>query len=72
MVPMMSMSTVRTTFWTVTALGKGAGSSPRKYGLKGTMPAFVSNNVGSTGINEAEGLMTWPRSSKNDVNWFRI
>jgi len=33
--------------WTEVALIQGAGSSPRKYGLKGTMPAIVKSTVGS-------------------------
>ena len=34
----MSMSRVRKHFCTLVARGQGAGSSPRKYGLNGTMP----------------------------------
>ena len=52
---MMSMSLVRATFWTVTALGYGGFSSPSMYGLNWTIPALVSSNVGSGGMSEALG-----------------
>jgi hypothetical protein len=49
------MSTVRTHFWTLVARGHGGGSVPRKYGLKGTIPALTSNNVGSVATRLALG-----------------
>jgi hypothetical protein len=36
---------------------KGAGASPKKYGLNGTIPAFTKSNVGSLAIKDAEGTM---------------
>jgi hypothetical protein len=36
------------------------------------MPALVSKRVGSTGISDADGRMTWPFSSKNVVKSVRI
>jgi hypothetical protein len=36
------------------------------------MPALVSSNVGSTGINDEDGLITWSFSSKKEVNAVRI
>ena len=64
---MMSMSTVRTHFWMLAARGHGGVSSPRKYGLKGTIPALVSNRVGSVGINDADGRTVWPRAAKKST-----
>src|SRR5580698_460071 len=49
------------------ARGQGAGSSPTKYGLKGTMPAIVKRTEGSCGIRLAEGTMVWPLSAKKRV-----
>ena len=48
--------------------GAGRLSSPRKYGLKGCMPAIVSRVEVSSGagISDAEGMRRWPRSSKKD------
>ena len=66
-VPMISMSGVRKHFWMLVARGQGAGSSPRKYGLNGTMPAIVKRTEGSCGIRLAEGTMAWPRSAKKRV-----
>src|SRR2546425_12856921 len=66
------MSLARKTFWTDTARGYGGSCKPRKYGLNWFMPAFVSNRVGSFGINEDEGTTLWPRSSKNFKNVVRI
>src|SRR5438067_13564234 len=68
----MSMSTVRTTFCTLTARGYGAGCSPRKYGLNGTMPALTSSSVGSSAISEADGTTVWPLRSKWPRNRFAI
>ena len=62
-VPTMSMSTVRKHFCTDVALRHGAGSSPVKYGLNGTIPAMVNRTVGSWGIRLADGTTTWPRSA---------
>ena len=45
--PTTSMSTVRKDFWHEVSLRDGGSSSPRKYGLKGCMPAVVSRTVGS-------------------------
>jgi hypothetical protein len=36
------MSGVRKTFWTVVSRGAGGVSRPRKYGIKGCMPALLS------------------------------
>ena len=49
----------------------GAGSSPTKKGLKGTMPAMVKRTVGSCGMRLADGTAVWPRSIKNLVKEFR-
>ncbi len=38
---------VRKHFWMEVARGHGAGSSPTKYGLNGTMPAMVKRTEGS-------------------------
>ena len=62
--PTLSMSTVRTHFWTLVARGHGRGSVPRKYGLKGTIPALTSNNVGSVATRLALGTRVWPRATK--------
>ena len=53
--PTSSISKVRTHFWTEVARLKGGVTSPRKYGLKGTMPAFTSNRFGSSAISDADG-----------------
>ncbi len=47
MVPTSSMSGVRKTFWHEVRRREGGSSSPRKYGLKGCMPAVVSSTDGS-------------------------
>ena len=52
------MSKVRTTFCTLVARGYGGGASPRKYGLKGTMPALTNSSVGSSSSSEAEGTIS--------------
>jgi hypothetical protein len=46
-VPTTSMSTVRNDFWHDVNRFDGGSSSPRKYGLKGCMPAVVSSTEGS-------------------------
>ena len=52
---MISMSGVRKHFCMEVARGHGAGSSPYKYGLKGTMPAMVKRTEGSCGMRLADG-----------------
>src|ERR1700722_14262522 len=64
---MMSMSGVRKHFWIDVARDHGAGSSPTKYGLNGTMPAIVKRTEGACGIRLAEGTTVWPRSAKKRV-----
>src|ERR1700727_3924539 len=49
------------------ARGHGGDSSPRKYGLKGTIPAMVKRTEGSCGMRLAEGTTLWPRSAKKRV-----
>ncbi len=66
-VPTMSMSTVRKHFCTEVARGHGGTSSPRKKGLKGTMPAMVNSTVGSWGMRLADGTAVCPRSTKKRV-----
>jgi len=46
---------VRTHFCTEVARLYGGVTSPKKYGLKGTIPAFTSKRFGSSAISEAEG-----------------
>src|SRR3954451_21022445 len=58
------MSRVRTHFWMLVARDHGAGCSPRKYGLNGTMPALTSSSVGSSAISDADGTTVWPLLSK--------
>src|SRR3954469_13566976 len=60
------MSVVRKQRWTSATRGAGGFSWPRKYGLKGCMPAVVSSTDGSwtEGTSEAEGTIRCPRSSK--------
>ena len=41
----------------------GGFTSPRKYGLKGTMPAGTRSRVGSSAMSDAEGTTVCPRSS---------
>ena len=54
----MSMSLARKHFWTEVARDHGGTSSPRKNGLKGTMPAMVNSTDGSWGMRLAEGTAT--------------
>ena len=42
----------------------GGTSSPRKYGLNGTMPATVNSTVGSCGMRLADGTIVWSRSDE--------
>src|SRR3954470_9172356 len=58
------MSPVRTHFWTLVARLYGAGASPRKYGLNGTMPALTNSRLGSSSSREALGTTVWPARSK--------
>src|SRR5660398_229985 len=46
------------------ARGYGAGVSPRKYGLNGTIPALTSSSVGSSAIRDADGTTVCPRVAK--------
>src|SRR4051794_34596426 len=68
------MSVVRKQRWTSATRGAGGSSRPRKYGLKGCIPAVVSSTEGSCkeGTSEAEGTIRWPRSSKNERYVLRI
>jgi len=59
-------------FCTLVARGYGAGSSPVRYGMNGTMPATVKRRVGSSLTREAEGTTVWPRSPKNSSQRRRI
>src|ERR1700712_1870910 len=58
------MSTVRTTFCTLVARGYGAGRSPRKKGLNGTIPAMTSSSVGSEATRLPLGTAGCSRCSK--------
>src|SRR4028118_394811 len=60
------MSRVRTHFCTLVARVYGDGTSPRKYGLNGTMPALTSSSVGSSAISDADGT-TGPAFAKRRV-----
>ena len=51
--PTSSISSVRTHFWTLVARRNGGVCSPRKYGLKGTMPALTNIRFGSSRISGA-------------------
>ncbi len=51
-------------FCTLVARGKGAGTTPVKYGMNGTMPATVKSSAGSSLTRDAEGTTVWPRSPK--------
>lgn len=70
--PTSSMSRVRTHFCTLVALGQGAGTSPVRYGLKGTMPALTNSRVGSGVGSGALGTTVWPRSAKKSRKRRRI
>ena len=54
----------RAHFWLLAARLYGGTSSPRKYGLNGTMPATVNSTVGSCGMRLAEGTAVWPFATK--------
>ena len=49
------MSFVLMHFCTLVARAYGAGTTPVRYGMKGTMPAIVNMTVGSSAMSEAEG-----------------
>ena len=51
-------------FCTLVARGNGAGTTPVKYGMNGTMPATVNSSAGSSLTSEAEGTTVCPRSPK--------
>ena len=51
-------------FWTLVARGNGAGTTPVRYGTKGTMPATVNSSVGSSLTSDADGTTVCPRSPK--------
>ena len=57
------MSLVRMHFWELVARGAGRCCCPRNTGLNGSMPAMVSNTVGSSGTSEALAMGLWPRCS---------
>ena len=58
----------RTHFCESTIRGYGGFSSPRKYGLNGTMPATLNRSVGSCGIRLADGTCAWSRAVKKSMN----
>ena len=61
--PTSSMSGVRKHFWhEVEARGSAASRRPRKYGLKGCIPAIVSSVEVSSGagISDADGTPQVP------------
>ncbi len=58
------MSFVRMHFWQVVARVNSSFTWPKNIGLKGTMPATVKSRLGSSGINDADGLIRWPFSLK--------
>jgi hypothetical protein len=64
------MSTVRKHFCDVVVSGAGGGSSPRKNGIWGCIPAVVRSVESSParGTSEYDGHRKCPRSSKNDRN----
>src|SRR2546421_11043940 len=68
------MSTARKHFCTDVRRDAGGGSSPRKNGLNGCIPAVVSSTEGSSvgGTSEAEGTSMWPRSTKCSTKERRI
>src|SRR5262249_46138119 len=67
------MSFWRNDFCEVAARGYGASCSPRKYGMNWTIPAVVSSSpVSGGGINEDDGTIRCPRSSKNVRNCRRM
>ena len=54
------MSLVRMHFWLSAARLYGAGTSPDRYGMNGTMPATVNSSAGSSVTSEAEGTIVCP------------
>jgi hypothetical protein len=48
-------------FWDVVARGDAAVRCQRNIGLNGSIPAIVSNTVGSSGTKEALGKILCPR-----------
>src|SRR5919198_1186230 len=68
--PTSSMSGVRKTFWTVVSSGAGGSSKPRKYGIRGCIPAEMRRVERSSarGISDAEGRRVWPLDSKKERN----
>jgi hypothetical protein len=58
------MSFVRMHFWMSAARGYGAGTTPLRYGMKGTIPATVNSRAGSSVTKDAEGTIVWSRFSK--------
>ncbi len=42
-------------FCTLVARGYGAGTSPDRYGMNGTMPATVKSSDGSSLTSDADG-----------------
>ena len=63
--PTSSISTVLKHFCEVVNKFEGGSSSPEKKDLNWTIPAFVSNKVGSpTGIREELGYLKWFLDSK--------
>jgi len=58
------MSVVRTHFCTVVARVKPRSLAPKNTGLNCTMPAVVSSNEGSSGINDELGHLRQPLLSK--------
>ncbi len=58
------MSFVRMHFCTSAARGNGAGTTPVRYGMKGTIPAIVNRIDGSSLTSEADGTIVWSFFSK--------
>ncbi len=55
--------------WTVTALGAGAGASPRKTGTNCSIPAIVKRVVDSlSGTSDADGKCACPLDTKYSTN----
>src|SRR3954470_21264576 len=72
--PTTSMSTALKQRCTEVRRGAGGAAWPRKYGLKGCMPAVVSSTDWSSadGTSEADGKARCPRSTKKSVKERRI
>jgi hypothetical protein len=51
-------------FCTLVARGYGDGTSPVRYGMKGTIPATVKRSVGSSLTSDADGTTVWPLDPK--------